>query len=209
MAYPRGVHQPKLKLADPHGSRSNRLDSDLKSAPIELQQLAADRLVTFLNDWTKKQQFGRPIRVLDHSGTQTELLDSILKSAKAMDLRLDITAVAESAVAAELLNGSLDKQSHFTISQGSLGDTLTSKSYAPFDCVHSALNLAHLRDLPMLTTLGKLERSMTPCFVWTDHAKLLSRKQVKSLATRLDLGFCSYKKPIGSKLFTLAGTRRI
>ena len=209
MAYRRVVAHPPLKLAGTDDSRASGREPSRDHESHQLQRSAADRLVGFLAAWAKKQRLSRPIRVLDASGAKPELLSAILELAAKINLRLEVTAIAETAVEAELVRTASTSTPSLRVLQSSIGDVISANAEEPFDCVHAALCLAKLRELPRLTAIGKLERAMTPCFVWTDHAKLLNKKQVVSLAARLDLGFCRYKKPIGSKLFTLAGSRRI
>lgn len=200
------MQHPTLKLASTYDEGSSRQVGEQNTPSADLQRAAADRLVRFLHSWSKKQPFERPIRVLDHSGARPKLLHAVLEQANSNSVPIDLTVVVESAVAEELLRDAVDRHKEITVVRD---EALASRDIESFDCVHAALCLAHKRELPMLTALGKLERAMTPGFVWTDLADQLSKKQVRSYAERLDLGFCKYQKPLRSKLFTLSGVRRV
>lgn len=156
----------------------------------------------------KSHKLTRPIKLLDVSGGKPDLLRELCSSALKHSLSVEMTVLAESETVAELLT---DVESDFA-SIDRVPDTLDvyleKASTGDFDCVHTALCMTQLREVPMLTRLGKLERLSSPLFVWTDLPRGARRKQYRDMMNRVDLGFCAYKKPLRSPVFTIAGERK-
>jgi len=211
MVYPRFVHQPRLKLTSPpHPTgTANRLHTDTSAA--EHATLAAIRLVDRLQIWTRKTAATRPIRVLDYSGNNAAIATQAVELGAQARIEIEVFIITDSAVAAELLGDQLADSPNITALQDTLQSLSALGKPNTYDCVHTALTLASRRELPMLTALGKLQRLTAAGFVWTDrvdHSPPMNKKRAIDILSRVDLGFCSFKKSLRSKLFTCAGLRQ-
>ncbi|GAB5496145.1 MAG: hypothetical protein Phyf2KO_12250 [Phycisphaerales bacterium] len=121
---------------------------------------------------------------------------------------IEMTVLAESETTAELLSDAHFRFASMTIESDTLDTYVQRAGAGGFDCVHAALCLTQFREVPMLTRLGKLERFSSPLFVWTDLPRGAKRKNYLDIIKRVDLGFCDYRKPLRSALFTIAGERK-
>ncbi|RNC82179.1 MAG: hypothetical protein ED559_10470 [Phycisphaera sp.] len=169
---------------------------------------AALRLLDRLARYKKSQGLSRPLKLLDVSGGKPDLLRAFCSAASKRSLPVEMTVLAESETVSQLLT---DVESGFTsidIEPDTLDVYVERASVGEFDCVHAALCLTQLREVPMLTRLGKLERLSSPLFVWTDLHRGAKRKHYRDIMSRVDLGFCDYKKPLRSPVFTITGERK-
>lgn len=146
--------------------------------------------------------------MLDVSGGKPDLLRQIDQAARHRSLAIEMTVLTESTTATELLNDIELGFASIRIESDMLESYVQHTSVGGFDCVHTALSLTQLREVPMLTKLGKLERLSSPLFVWTDLPRGAKRKHYRDIMNRVDLGFCGYRKPLRSALFTIAGERK-
>lgn len=183
-----------------------RQTADIASSDPKLDALAARRLVSHLVRHSSAFDTSRPIRLLDVSPDRPKLVRSIIDLARPKDLTLEITALARSEVARQLIVESCDAVLKPSIRVGPISASLERLAGGRFDVVHSACTLMKLREIPRMTRLKQLERLTGTLFVWTDHANVRGR-QIRDEARRVDLGFCAYRRPMGAKLFTLAGVR--
>ena len=210
MAYPRFVHHPRLKLTSLPNSTGTTQQPQTASKETEYTTIAAERLINQLKLWTKKAPPAHPIRVLDYSGNRAALAIQAIELGKQTGIEMQFFVVTDSAVAAGLFDEQLADHPNITV----LTETLQSLSAIgkpdSYDCVHTSLTLASRRELPLLTTLGKLQRLARAGFIWTDRVDQpmpMKKKRATSITARVDLEFCSYKKPLRSQLFTAAGLR--
>ncbi len=143
----------------------------------------------------------RPIRVLDLSPVGVSIASSL------RDPEIAVTRLAESEVAGELMR---ERDPEAAVLVSTLDQLQSVCETGAFEVVHTALVLGSRRELPMMTALAQLARAAGGGFVWTDRVRQalpLRARRVRDLASRVDLGFCSHKKPIASPLFTLSGWR--
>lgn len=183
-----------------------RQPADVVQTDPKLDALAARRLVSHLVRHSTAFERNRPVRLLDASPDRPDLLRSIIEGARSKDLTLEITALARSEIARELMLETCGEERKPAIQVGPISTSLDRLAGERFDVVHSACSLMKLREIPRMTRLKQLERLTGTLFVWTDHARVRGR-QIRDEARRVDLGFCAYRRPMGAKLFTLAGVR--
>lgn len=197
-----------LRLTDQPGSSGDQSDSEDLRVPKPLYATAAQRLITRIDGFRTRHALTRPIRVLDASGAKPELTEQVLKAGAERSVPLELTVLAESETVSALLEDLDPMGQSVEIRPETLDAFAASARPGTYDVVHSALHLTSRREVPMMTRLGKLERLSSPLFVWTDRPRGKRRKHIREIARRVDLGFCSYTKPIRSGLFTLAGERK-
>lgn len=115
---------------------------------------------------------------------------------------VSVVRLAESETAAELLRDADEGAEVLVCPLDGLQGLLAPGA---FHVVHTAFVLGHRRELPMMTALTQLGRAATEGFVWSDRKP--ARRVVRDVASRVELGFCGYRRPIGSSVFTLSGWR--
>lgn len=193
--------QPTLRLTATGPSADTGTHKKLRETTQSEQEAVVRRFADFIRKRPDDLR-GRPIRVLDFS--PIDMPTSRLLQAAGHDVR--VTRLVESAFAGELLR---ERDPAAEVLECTL-DRLQGESIEPFDVVHTSLMLGAKRELPLMTGLTQLGRLASFGFVWTDRVKQaapMKAKRVRDIASRVDLEFCTHKKPIGSPIFTLAGWR--
>ena len=200
--------QHGLRLTQSTGTPGKRRDLRSQSDQNALHATSAKRLLEHLARFKKSHNLSRPITLLDASGGKPDLLRQIDQAASDRSIDIELTVLAESETTTELLSDAQFGFAATTIESDTLDTYVQRAGAGGFDCVHAALCLTQLREIPMLTRLGKLERFSSPLFVWSDLPRGAKRKHYRDIIKRVDLGFCEYKKPLRSALFTIAGERK-